>query len=80
MWNGRAAKRQNDAFWEQLIVTYGLTIYNSEEATWSGANSVCHSIIDLTLSKGNVDLRWSVAHEDNSTGSDLRSWSGGQSK
>jgi len=70
MWDGRAAKRQNDAFWEQLIVTYGLTIHNSEEATRSGANAVCHSIIDLTLSKGDVDLQWSVSHEDNSAGLD----------
>jgi len=47
-----------------------MTIHNSEEATRSGANAQCHSIIDLTLSMGNVELRWSIAHEDHSSGSD----------
>ena len=43
------------AFWEDLIETYNLTIHNSEEATRSRAKAECHSVIDLTLSKGNGD-------------------------
>jgi len=49
---------------------HGLAIHNSEEATRSGTNAECHSIIDLTLTKGNVDLRWSIVYESQSTGSD----------
>ena len=70
MWNGRAAYQRNDTFWEDLIRVHGLTIHNSEEATRSGANTECHSIIDLTLTKGNVNFRWSIADEGQSTGSD----------
>ena len=57
MWNGRAIAPRNHTFWENLIVHHGLTIHNSEKATRSGPNARCHSIIDLTLSKGNVELR-----------------------
>ena len=70
MWNGRAAYQRKDVFWEDLIEPHDLTTHNSEEATRSGAKVECHSIIDLTLTKGNVDLRWSIASEDQSTGSD----------
>ena len=69
MWNGRAAYQHNDTFWGDLVETHGLTIHNSEEVTRSGANAECHSIIDLTLTKRNVYLRWSIACEDQSTGS-----------
>jgi len=66
IWNGRAAYQLNDTFWEDLIETHGLTIHNSEEATRSGANAEYHSIIDLTLTKGNADLRWSITSDDQS--------------
>jgi len=56
-------------FWEEMNQAHGITIHNSEEATRSGANAGCLSIIDLTLTKGNVDLRWSIANESQSTGS-----------
>ena len=69
LWNGRATTPRNHSFWEDLISSHGMTIYNSERATRSGANANCHSIVDLTLSKGNVELHWSIAHEDHSSGS-----------
>ena len=52
VWSGRAAYQRNDTFWEDMIQAHGPTIHNSEEATRSGENAVCHSIIDLTLTKG----------------------------
>jgi len=70
MWNGRCAKRYNDQFCERLIEDHGLTIHNSEQTTRGAANAICHSIIDLILSGGNVDLRWSIADEDQDTMSD----------
>jgi len=66
MWNGRAAYQRKDVFWEDLIEPHDLTTRNSEEATRSGANVECHPIIGLTLSKGSVDLRWSITSEDQS--------------
>ena len=67
MWNGRTTTPRNQSFWENLIVDHEMTIHNSERATRSGANAQCHSIIDLTLSKGNVELRWSIVYEDHSS-------------
>ena len=31
MWNGRAVALRNRAFWENLIETHGMTIYNSKK-------------------------------------------------
>jgi len=50
--NGRAAYKRNDTFWEDIIQAHGFTIHNSEKATRSGVNAECHSIVDLTLTKG----------------------------
>jgi len=44
--------QRNDTSWEDMMQAHGLTIYNSEKATRSGANAECHYIIDLTLTKG----------------------------
>ena len=47
------------------------TVHNSEETTRSGTNAECHSIIDLTLTKVNVNLRWSIADESTGSGHEI---------
>jgi hypothetical protein len=70
LWNPRRARRSNTGFWEGLIEPNQLVIWNSEEPTRSGPGAGNHSIIVLTLSTANVSLNWSIAGEENATGSD----------
>jgi hypothetical protein len=43
-------------------------LWNTEDATRRGGTN--HSIIDLTSSSPNVELNWSIAEEEDTTGSD----------
>jgi len=69
MWNPRVTRSRNHVFWEQMIQTNELIIWNSEEETRMGAGANNHSIIDLTLSSAGIELNWSVA-TGHATGSD----------
>jgi hypothetical protein len=66
VWNVRVSNtvnRSNALFWENLIENNDLTIWNTEEATRSGRGATNHSIIDLTLSTGNLEVNWAIAGE-----------------
>ena len=54
VWNARAGTSLGNArFWEG---DFECTIWNSEEETRWGTNANNHSIIDLTLTTGGIEL------------------------
>jgi len=63
VWNPRATRNRNHAFWEQLIEEEDLFVWNTEEATRMGPGAENHSIIDLTLSSPNIELNWCLLRE-----------------
>ena len=69
VWNPKTMRPRNNVFWEKLISEHGLSVWNTEEETRMGVGADIHSIIDLTLSSQEVDLRWSIVREQ-ATGSD----------
>jgi len=71
MWNVRAGRRPGNArFWEGIVEDFECRIWNTEEETRWGRNAANHSIIDLTLSIGDVELNWFIAGDEHHTGSD----------
>ena len=71
MWNTRAGRAPGNArFWEGIVEDFECRIWNTEEETWWGRNAANHSIIDLTLSIGDVELNWFITGDEHHTGSD----------
>ena len=63
-------------FWEGLIERHNLTMHNPEDATRSRANAEWHSVIDLTLSKCNVELRCASLKNPRAQDLTTRPWCG----
>ena len=71
MWNARAGRAPGNArFWEGIVEDFECRIWNTEEETRWGRNATNHSIIDLTLSIGDVELIWFITGDEHHTGSD----------
>ena len=71
MWNTRAGRVPGNArLWEGIVEDFECRIWNTEEETRWGRNATNHSIIDLTLSIGDVELNWFITGDEHHTGSD----------
>ena len=71
MWNARAGRTKGNArFWEGIVEDFECRIWNTEEETRWGLNAANHSIIDLTLPIGDVELNWFITGDEHHTGSD----------
>jgi len=68
MWNVRVGRTTgNTRFWEGIVEDFECRIWNTEEEGYNAAN---HSIINLTLSIGDVELNWFITGDEHHTGSD----------